>query len=271
MRNFHNLEINLARLKWHLAAHNFQRACNKFAAQLEHRYRPDQPRVPAGNPDGGQWTTDPRIAVPSMPDPQTSAPVGKPQTLAPIMSDANPDLLIPGAQYAQTEIRINPGALTGISTIDDTTKTLTNMLARTVDAIDYLPDYTPQKYGIVVHTAFAGAVLLGRLPGIGAGDVETTFGGDYYGAENSVRTDVVLRNEVGDIVAIYDVKTGNAGITPSRAAELRAKTGTGFNVPIIELNIRRGVIRKNSRLEMNFKVTAARAFAFRRIPQWQWN
>jgi hypothetical protein len=22
----------------------------------EWRYRPDQPRVPAGNPDGGQWT-----------------------------------------------------------------------------------------------------------------------------------------------------------------------------------------------------------------------
>jgi hypothetical protein len=137
--------------------------------------------------------------------------------------------------------------------------------------VDYLPDYTPQKYGIVIHKAFAGAVLLERLPGIGAGDVETTFGGHYYGAENSVRTDVVLRNEAGDIIAIYDVKTGKAGITPSRAAELRAKTGTGFGVPVIELNIRRGVIRKNRRLEINPMVIAARAFAFRGRQRWRWS
>jgi len=271
MWNSHNIEISLMRLKWLWAVRNFQRACNILATEFERRYSPNQPRVPAGNPDGGQWTADSGTSIPSTLDPQTAAPDEAPQSLAPIMSDANPDSLVPGAQYAQTEIRINPDALTGISTIDDTTKTLTSMLARTVDTVDYLPDYTPQKYGIVVHTAFAGTVLLGRLPGIGAGDVETTFGGDYYGAENSVRTDVVLRNEAGDIIAIYDVKTGKAGITPARAAELRTKTGTGFDVPIIELNIRRGVIRKNSRLKMNLMAVAARAFAFRRSPQWQWN
>jgi hypothetical protein len=27
-----------------------------FIRALERHYRPDQPRVPAGNPDGGQWT-----------------------------------------------------------------------------------------------------------------------------------------------------------------------------------------------------------------------
>ena len=27
-----------------------------FVGMLERRYRPDQPRVPAGSPDGGQWT-----------------------------------------------------------------------------------------------------------------------------------------------------------------------------------------------------------------------
>jgi hypothetical protein len=25
---------------------------------FEHKYRPDQARVPAGNPDGGQWTDE---------------------------------------------------------------------------------------------------------------------------------------------------------------------------------------------------------------------
>jgi hypothetical protein len=85
---------------------------------------------------------------------------------------------------------------------------------------------------------------LAGLPGIGLRDVETTFGGDRYGSEGSIRTDVVLRNDVGDIIAFYDVKTGDSGISPRRAAELRSKTGVGPRVPIIEINLRRGVMRK---------------------------
>jgi hypothetical protein len=37
----------VAELKWQLALRRFAR-----------KYRPDQPRVPAGNPDGGQWTSE---------------------------------------------------------------------------------------------------------------------------------------------------------------------------------------------------------------------
>jgi len=64
-------------------------------------------------------------------------------------------------------------------------------------------------------------------------------------AEGSIRTDVVLRDEIGDIIAIYDVKTGSAGIEPRRAADLRGKTGTDASVPIIELQAVRGVSRKS--------------------------
>ncbi len=34
---------------------------------LDHAYRPDQPRVPAGRPDGGQWTDGDGVATPKFP------------------------------------------------------------------------------------------------------------------------------------------------------------------------------------------------------------
>jgi hypothetical protein len=58
--------------------------------RIERKYSPDQPRVPRGNPDGGQWTgdgdrngrTDPRV-----------------------VSDTAPDSTGPGAQFAQNRPR----------------------------------------------------------------------------------------------------------------------------------------------------------------------
>jgi hypothetical protein len=61
-----------------------------------------------------------------------------------------------------------------------------------------------------------------------------------YGQDGSIRTDVVLRNARGIIIAIYDLKTGNAIIAPSRARELRAQTGAGPDVRVIELHAVRG-------------------------------
>ena len=167
------------------------------------------------------------------------------------MSDANPEPIIPGAQYTQVQITIHPSALTGMSTIDDTTKKLTSTLAGIADTINLVPSLSPQAYGRIVHEAFALAVRLGKFRGIGFFDVETTYSLELnprYGSKGSIRTDVVLRNDAGDIIAIYDVKTGGATIKPKRAAELRAKTRVGVNVPLIELHVLRGVTRKSAYL-----------------------
>jgi hypothetical protein len=50
---------NLLRAKWHAAALRFELALRRHDRALKYGYHPDQPRVPAGNPGGGQWTTDP--------------------------------------------------------------------------------------------------------------------------------------------------------------------------------------------------------------------
>jgi len=216
-----------------------------FRQSLEEKanFNPNQPRVPAGNPDGGQWTSEggtTYIAVPSQSRPVRLADASN-VIGSPVLSDATPDPIVPGSVYAQTQINIDPSALTGISRIDEMTRTLTRTLATVVDT---LPEGFGPGYGTIVHVEFAKAVRAQSLPGV---EVETTFSllpGARYGSKDSIRTDVILRNDGGDITAIYDVKTGGAIIEPERAIELRAKSGVGINVPIIELNVRRGVMLK---------------------------
>jgi len=65
---------------------------------------------------------------------------------------------------------------TGISTIDNTTDDLLETLK---NVIDFLPEGSGPLYGIAVHTVFGNLVRFGNFPGIGLGDVETTFGGNW--------------------------------------------------------------------------------------------
>ena len=102
----------------------------------------------------------------------------------------------------------------------------------------------PWRYGIRVHTEFARAVRDQNLPGIGKAGVEQSFGSDQeikrYGYDGSIRTDVVLRNGSGDIIAIFDVKTGNAIMEPATEAKYRHHTKVGPDVPIIIMHAVRG-------------------------------
>lgn len=49
--------MKLARLRTYEAASNFEVKLQRLARHLETRYSPDQPRAPAGSPEGGQWTS----------------------------------------------------------------------------------------------------------------------------------------------------------------------------------------------------------------------
>jgi hypothetical protein len=218
-----------------------------FAAKAN--FDPNQPRVPTGNPDGGQWTNlgrhDIRVEL---------AVDGVPDVSAQILSDASPDPIQPGAQFAQNApaITTDTSALTGISRIDETTNKLVKTLSRVMDSLSFIPQQFGPAYGTAMHVAFATELRALNLEGIGTEGVEQSFdasGVAKYGVPGSIRTDVVLRNEVGDIVAIYDVKTGGAVLRPSRAAELRAKTQAGPEVPVVELHFERGASLKHEPIE----------------------
>jgi hypothetical protein len=145
------------------------------------------------------------------------------------------------------EVTTYDGFLTGIPTIDNTSEALSNILTKVMAGLEYLPEMTPQDYGKAVHAAFGVAVRVANLPGVG--DIERTFSLEdsdpRYGLADSIRTDVTLRNIQGDIIAIYDVKTGENQISRSRAEELRAKSRAAPNTPVFELNIVRGPSRKH--------------------------
>lgn len=74
-------------------------------ARFERKYSPDQPRVPAGNPDGGQWTNSDGgagtgTAASARPKPGNGSDSGRndPRVLSDVTPDNN---WKPGAQYAQ--------------------------------------------------------------------------------------------------------------------------------------------------------------------------
>ena len=71
------------------------------------------------------------------------------------------------------EVTTYDGFLTGIPTIDNTSEALSNILTKVMAGLEYLPEMTPQDYGKAVHAAFAVAVGVANLPGVG--DIERTF------------------------------------------------------------------------------------------------
>jgi hypothetical protein len=53
-----------------------------------------------------------------------------------------------------------------------------------------------------------------------------------------------LQNDQGEIIAIYDVKTGERKLSAARANELRKMTGASPDTPVFELNVVRGISKK---------------------------
>lgn len=91
MRQFVTLRVierNLLRLKWHAAAVRFELALRRHDRALKYAYKtfdPNQPRVPAGQREGGQWTSGggsaPRTRLAG--DPPTDEPPAIPKERPP--------------------------------------------------------------------------------------------------------------------------------------------------------------------------------------------
>ncbi|MEI8276552.1 MAG: hypothetical protein WCG00_11210 [Hyphomicrobiales bacterium] len=196
-REIFDLKYGLAALRFQVAALRFGHVCQKAG------FKEDQPRWPEGSGDNsGRWS---------------------------------------GGAGSGVTVSTSTGFLTGISTIDNTSKALSETLVRVMQNLNFIPESSPQAYGIAVHVAFASAVRLQNLPGIGSQNVERSFSLEdndpHYGLAGSIRTDVALQNDQGEVIAIYDVKTGESPLSRSRANELREKTRAAPNTPVFELNV----------------------------------
>jgi len=234
-----DIKCQLAALRFETALIRYARACQKAG------FRQDQPRWPKGSEEGGRWsgeggtgsgqTTD--LSAMRRKPPMPGLPVHLPRFSPGTSSPATP----------REPVTIINNAQTGLSTVDETTEKLRTILEKVVSG---RPEGFGPEYGKTIHYDFAGAVKSENLRGIGREGVEQTFGPDPddrdvpYGFKGSIRTDVVLRNDTGDVIAIYDVKTGNASLGPRRVQQLRERTNAPPRIPMIEMHIQRGLSLK---------------------------
>lgn len=137
---------------------------------------------------------------------------------------------------------------TGNPRIDAKTDTLVDIVKEVVEG---LGNGSGAAYGMAVHSASAARIRALDLPGIGKHGVEQSFsfgGLVRYGLNDSVRTDIVLRDgrtASAPILAVWDIKTGNAELKKNRVDEIRANLGIDSTIPIIEIHVRRGTNVKN--------------------------
>ena len=105
-----------------------------------------------------------------------------------------------------------------------------------------------------IHKRFELAVIAAGMRGISAADVERTFllPPDYT---RGIKPDVVLRDDIGDIIAIYDVKTLDAALWPKRVRLLRTATRVDPSVYVIDLHVERGATLKFRWNELGGRLT----------------
>ena len=100
---------------------------SRFQPPHERKYSADQPRVPAGNPDGGQWASG-----------EAGGGINDPR----VISDATPDDIKPGAQYAQNRSGRGTGGQPGEPTPGQAAR-LAIAEARAQDAIRQVQQLDP--------------------------------------------------------------------------------------------------------------------------------
>ena len=130
--------------------------------------------------------------------------------------------------------------------------------AKTDEILDVLKDVVASTepgegflYGFQIHASLAARLRALDLPGIGRHGVEQSFvAGDIvrHGLSGSRRTHVLLRDgrtSAAPVRAIWDIKTGETGLSPRRIRALRAGAGVGDSVPVIEIHLLRGISVKS--------------------------
>ena len=143
------------------------------------------------------------------------------------------------AAYLDPGPVVLPSAKIGDPRIDRTTEFLLDALVEAVKELgSSVPEGSrPTIFGTLAHSLFAKKVAELDLPGIGQDGIEQSWESGTLIERiisGSKRTDIYLKNEFGRPIAIYDLKTGNAQLTPARIQELRDAVGAG-DIPVIEL------------------------------------
>jgi len=221
----------------------------KFAALIR-KYDPNQPRVPAGNPDGGQWTSiggedsdsesfedlvQP-VFAPAVP-PVIAAVEAALALFAGLSALNNRDSRAIFEFNARGYDRdgdpsdfVNSRVLTR-DQVDSECPRLnevqqrTDFAAASVNRGDYA---RASEYGTAVHKNLADQIKALNDPNFRAEiSMLKTEGAARYGQAGSIRVDVFERVGNGT-VCVYDIKTGTEGLSLARFHEIASRVLKSF-------------------------------------------
>lgn len=246
MERLNVLETSYRKARTDLAALRLQCAGKHFV-NLALKYDPNQPRVPAGNPDGGQWTSEGGATsgedLSDLPD--GAKPVFAPAVIPPLVIGLESALAVfagllalntggrrPVFEFNAREFDGSEGepgfAASRLLTreeVNDYCPRLNEVQARTDFAASILrrEDFArPSEYGTAVHTNLKHQIDQLSDPNFRAEISLLKEQPATYGRPGSIRIDV-FENVGNGTVCVYDIKTGKEGLSPARFAEIAAR------------------------------------------------
>ena len=231
--------------------------------KILHKFSPNQPRVPAGQPGGGQWAGDAsgddgasvegnpllhqvRGPLPGGAPTFGQGIVGAITSLFGMLSSQNSDeqtaaLVFRAQEYTGVDDPEKPPLYTGVLTRDQTDQTcprhveVQQSTSRTARQVRLEGVYdTAQRYGTEVHKRLAYEI---NGPGGYENPRDRNFRAEYsllkerearYGEPGSVRVDV-FENLNNGTICVYDIKTGASSFSGARMGEIAV--GVGLRYP----------------------------------------
>jgi hypothetical protein len=207
-------------------------------------YDPRQPRVPAGNSDGGQWTDAGAGEQPLVQQARLDRllqpalrPAQKGLEAALALFTALSARNMPGRQaiieFSAREFRTDAQGERVQTTVDRLNRDQVNEACPRFGEVQSRTDYadqvvsrgggimSPQQFGTFVHTHLKQQIDSLDDPNFRAEVSRLKSERDEvsHGRKGSIRIDVI-ENAGGGTVCVYDIKTGASGLSPARMAEI---------------------------------------------------
>jgi hypothetical protein len=241
-----------------------------------HHYNPNQPRVPAGHHEGGQWTRGsygPQAKVQLAFAGRGPLPIAIQKAIETGLLALYAYLSRLNTRYYRTVIEAEargiyregaPGGEFDMKRVQVLTQQQVKGACERLEEVQGLTDkavaavkaagqpMSASQYGTEIHTRVAKAIgtadpnfiaelSLVKMAEEGASEEELKMARKYgikYGTPGSIRVDALERKDE-DTVCVYDIKTGNAGLSHARFAEIftnvRSKYPDAKNIIITEV------------------------------------
>lgn len=234
-------EADYRRISCNLAALKFEWSGLRFA-HYARKYDSNQPRVPAGSPDGGRWTSG--GAAEGADDLRDLIePIFAPAVVPPAVIAIESALTLFAALLALNSANERPifefnargferdengnadianARLLNREEVDAACPRLNEVQERTDFAASsvHRPDYPrPADYGTAVHHNLKQQIVSLNDPNFRAEVSLLKTEQADYGVKDTIRIDVFERLGNGT-VCVYDIKTGKEGLSPARFAEI---------------------------------------------------